>query len=95
MPAYVVMIREETSDPDEMARYREAAPRAREGHDVSPVAFYGAQDVLEGPDFEGAAILAFPDMNAARAWYHSPAYQRARRHRQAGSETRVFIIDGV
>ncbi|SFD51551.1 DUF1330 domain-containing protein [Roseivivax sediminis] len=95
MTAYVVMIREETSDPAEMALYREKAPLAREGHDVSAVAFYGAQDVLEGPEFEGAAILAFPDMDAARAWYDSPAYQVARQHRQAGSRTRVFLIDGV
>lgn len=95
MPAYVVMIREQTGDPAEMALYREKAPLARQGHELSPVAFYGAQDVLEGSDFEGAAILAFPDMDAARAWYNSPAYQAARQHRQAGSETRVFIIDGV
>ncbi|WP_118134438.1 DUF1330 domain-containing protein [Oceanicella sp. SM1341] len=95
MPAYVVMIREKTGDPAEMALYREKAPLARQGHELSPVAFYGAREVLEGPEFEGAAILAFPDMDAARAWYHSPAYQAARRHRLAGSETRVFMIDGV
>ena len=95
MPAFVVMIREETGDPAEMALYREKAPLARQGHDVSPAAFYGAQDVLEGPDFEGAAILSFPDMDAARAWYDSPAYQAARQHRLAGSKTRVFIVDGV
>ncbi|TQS69894.1 DUF1330 domain-containing protein [Rhodobacteraceae bacterium] len=95
MTAYVVMIREQTIDPQALERYRDTAPEARHGHDIAKLAFYGAQDVLEGPSFEGAAILAFPTMEAARAWYDSPAYQAALAHREAGSISRVFIIDGV
>ncbi len=95
MAAYVVFIREKTTDPDEIALYRQKAPLAREGHDLTPVAFYGALDVLEGPAFEGAAILRFPSVAAARAWYESPAYQEALAHREAGSEHRVFIVEGV
>lgn len=95
MSAYVVFTREETTDLDELAQYAEKAPKARPGHDLTPLAFYGDFEVLEGNPMEGAVILRFPDKAAARAWYDSPAYQDAMKHRQKGSKYRVFIIDGL
>ncbi|AUG53522.1 DUF1330 domain-containing protein [Thalassospira marina] len=95
MTAFVVLIREETTNPADLDQYREKAPLARDGHAITPVAFYGMQEVLEGPDFEGAAILRFPTMEEARARYHSPAYETARQYRQKGSISRVFIIEGI
>lgn len=40
-------------------------------------------------------IVEFPDMDAARAWYHSPAYQEARKSRFQGADYRVFITAGL
>ncbi|TMV69306.1 DUF1330 domain-containing protein, partial [Thioclava sp. BHET1] len=77
MTAYVVMIRKRTTDAAELALYRELAPLARQGHDIAPAAFYGPHEVFEGAPFEGAAILRFPTMEAARGWYDSPAYTAA------------------
>ncbi|WP_447555448.1 DUF1330 domain-containing protein [Vreelandella sp. EE22] len=95
MPAYVVLTRERTHDSEELARYAEKAKAARGGHDPQPLAFYGDFEVLEGSDMEGAVILRFPDMAAARAWYQSDAYQEARQHRFQGADYRVFIVDGI
>ncbi|RAI03571.1 DUF1330 domain-containing protein [Acuticoccus sediminis] len=95
MTAYVVITREVTTNPDELAVYRQKAPVAREGHALTPVAFYGALQVLEGSPIEGAVILSFPTVEEARAWYDSPAYQEALAHRQAGCESRAFIVEGV
>ncbi|MEL7965090.1 DUF1330 domain-containing protein [Vreelandella neptunia] len=95
MPAYVVLTREHTHDAQEMERYGEKAKAAREGHAPQPLAFYGDFEVLEGSAMEGAVILRFPDMAAARAWYQSPAYQEARKHRFQGADYRVFIVDGL
>ncbi len=95
MTAYAVIVRERTTDPDELTRYREKAPLARQAHAVTPIAFYGPHDVLEGPPLEGAAILQFPSMEAARAWYDSPEYQAALTHRLKGSVSRVFLIEGA
>lgn len=95
MSAYVVMIRERVGDPAEMAIYGQTAPLARPGHAITPLAFYGALDVLEGPSMEGVVIHRFPTMAQARAWYDSPAYQAARIHRQRGADYRVFIVEGV
>jgi uncharacterized protein (DUF1330 family) len=95
MSAYVVMMREQTTDQAEMDTYASQAPLAREGHAVTPLARYGALNILEGPAFEGCLIHRFPTMQEAEAWYHSPQYQQAVKHRHAGAKYRVFIVEGV
>ena len=39
--------------------------------------------------------LTVPDMDAAKAWYQSPAYQEAKVHRLAGATYRVLVTEGV
>jgi uncharacterized protein (DUF1330 family) len=95
MSVYFVMIREETIDAEALAQYGPKASAAAQGHPLKPLAVYGAMDHLEGNVFEGAVIIAFPDMAAARAWYDSPAYQAAVKHRHAGSRSKAFFIEGV
>ena len=95
MAAYVVLIRDRMKDPEEFALYAPAAREARGGHDITPLAFYGDFQVLEGPPAEGVVILKFPDTAAARAWYDSPAYQAALQHRLKGADYRVVIVEGV
>ncbi|MBZ9785576.1 DUF1330 domain-containing protein [Pseudomonas sp. REP124] len=94
MSAYVIFIRETTTDETQMQQYAQKAPAARTGHDITRVAFYGQLEVLEGPSAEGVAILRFPDMNAARAWYNSPAYEQAREHRFKGAQYRMLLVEG-
>ncbi|WP_448107322.1 DUF1330 domain-containing protein [Pseudomonas azerbaijanoccidentalis] len=94
MSAYVIFIREHTTDAEQMQQYAQKAPLARTGHDITRLAFYGQLEVLEGPPAEGVAILRFPDMAAARAWYDSPAYQEARQHRFNGAEYRMLLVEG-
>jgi uncharacterized protein (DUF1330 family) len=95
MSAYVVMMRERTTNPEEMDLYAMQAVSAREGHPITPLARYGALEVLEGPAFEGCLIHRFPTLKDAEAWYHSPKYQQAVQHRHRGAEYRVFIVAGI
>ncbi|MGC9544000.1 DUF1330 domain-containing protein [Streptomyces sp. UG1] len=95
MSAYVVMLRERVTDPAELALYASSARAARAGHEITPVVGYGEIDTLEGTAFDGVLIHRFPSAQDARAWYESPAYQAALPHRQAGSDYRVFIVEGV
>ena len=95
MTAYVVLVRERTTDPDALARYRERAPLAREKHPLTPIAFYGLHETLEGEDVEGVAILSFPTMATARAWYLSPEYQAALPYRKQGSVSRAILVAGT
>ncbi len=68
---------------------------AAEGHPLKPLALYGKFEVLEGPAIEGAVILEFPTVAAAKTYYNSPAYQDAVKHRFLGADYRVFIVEGL
>ncbi len=95
MVAYVVFTREKMRNPEEYERYREMARPAAEGHPLKPLALYGKYEVLEGPAIEGAVVLEFPTVEAAKAYYDSPAYQAAVKHRFLGADYRVFIVEGL
>ncbi len=95
MVAYMVFTRERMRSPVEYERYRQKARPAAEGHPLKPLALYGTHEVLEGPAIEGAVILEFPTIDAARAYYQSTAYQEAVQHRFLGADYRVFIVEGI
>jgi len=94
MTAFAVMIREKITNPEEFATYGQMAPAART-EDLKALAFYGAFEVLEGPPVEGVVLIQFPSLQAAKAWYESDAYQAALKHRLAGAEYRVVLVEGL
>jgi uncharacterized protein (DUF1330 family) len=95
MSAYVIFVRDRITDPEEFSQYEQRAGASAAGHPLTPLAFYGALDTLEGPPVDGAVVLEFPTVADARAWYESPLYQEARIHRLKGAEYRVFIVEGL
>lgn len=95
MSAYFVMIREKTTDATSLAEYGPRASLAAQHHPLKPLAIYGVLDQLEADAIEGAVIIEFPDMDAARTWYDSPAYQAAVKFRHAGSKSKASFIEGV
>jgi uncharacterized protein (DUF1330 family) len=95
MSAYVIMIRDRLTDAEAFATYGKMAKEARGSSPPKPLAFYGANEALEGPPADGVVILEFPDMAAAKAWYESPAYQAAKTYRLAGADYRVILVEGV
>ena len=95
MPAYIIFIREAVTDQSEMDSYAAKARIARGEHKIVPLAYYGDVETLEGPAVNGVVVLRFDDMAAARAWYHSPAYQAAKLHRLSGASYRVLLAEGV
>lgn len=95
MPAYVIVIREKTTDAESLKTYSGKAPGALAGHNVTPRAFYQHVEAVEGDQPEGVVILEFPTVIEAEAWYHSPAYQEAAAYRKAGSTSRVLIVQGL
>jgi uncharacterized protein (DUF1330 family) len=95
MSAFVVFLRESTSNEEELQIYSKLAFPTLSGRPAKPVAFYGDLTVLEGPQFEGAVILEFSSVEEAQSWYHSPEYQAAADHRKLGSTFRVFVVEGM
>lgn len=95
MTAYVVLTREKTHDKDALAAYAKSARGAAAGHPMKVLAAWGKHEALEGPALEGAVVLEFATMEAAKNWYESPAYRAAREHRFKGADFRVFIVEGL
>ncbi|WP_320202033.1 DUF1330 domain-containing protein (plasmid) [Agrobacterium sp. rho-13.3] len=95
MTAYAIFIRERSRNPSEMQSYAELAAPLLGTSGATVLAAYGSLDVLEGAAPEGAVMLSFPTTGDARAFYDSPEYQAAVRHRFLGADYRSFIIQGV
>jgi uncharacterized protein (DUF1330 family) len=55
----------------------------------------GEKEELEGAFSDDLIVVAFPDRQAARAWYASSAYQAILAKRRGSSQGDVFLIDGV
>ena len=95
MSAYVVFMREKTLDQSELGAYWERVGATMNGHPLKVLAAYGKHVTLEGPDVEGVVIAEFPSLEAAHAWYNSPAYQAAAQYRHRGAVYRGLIVDGI
>ncbi len=87
MAAYMIFTRESTAGSE--------ADATLEGHPATVLAHYGDFRMLEGDPIEGAVVIRFPSVAEAKAFYDSPAYQKAAIHRHAGAKYRAFIVEGV
>ncbi|HZE97955.1 MAG TPA: DUF1330 domain-containing protein [Planctomycetota bacterium] len=95
MSVYAIFVRERLRDPKVIEAYDAKAGPSLAGHPVKVLAAYGGQETLEGAPIQGAVILEFPTMQAAKAWYDGPAYRDARQLRFQGADYRVFFVQGV
>ena len=95
MKAYAIFTREKTLDPAELATYNQQVQATFAGHDLKVLASYGRFEDWEGKPTEGTVIAEFPSMQAAKAWYNSPAYREVREHRFKGAIYRVTLVEGV
>jgi uncharacterized protein (DUF1330 family) len=95
MSAYLVFTRERTIDARELEIYWSRIRATFAGHEVKLLASYGPHEDLEGPPTEGTVIAEFPSMEAAKAWYDSPAYREVREHRFRGAIYRGLLVAGL
>ena len=95
MSTYLIFTRDKTIDQRELDIYSKEAGATLVGHEAQVLAFYGPHEDLEGSITEGTVILQFPNKVAAKAWYESPAYKRAREHRFKGAKFRVTLVEGI
>lgn len=95
MTAYAVFIQERTRNAAELQKYTEMLRPLLSGSGGTVLAAHGPQDILEGAAPEGVVLVSFPSMETARAFYNSPEYQAAVKHRFLGADYRSFIIGGI
>ena len=83
------------TDPDPYAVYAKGATEAFRKHGARVLARGGAVDALEGEASPRNGVIEFESMEAARACYHSPEYQAARRHREGAGVAQIMLLEGV
>ncbi|TVV70948.1 DUF1330 domain-containing protein [Sphingomonas solaris] len=95
MTTYLVFTRIVTKDQSQMDEYARTVGPTFKGHAATPLAAYGAQEILEGEPHEGMVILSFPDKAAAIGWYDGPGYREVREHRFKGADYQVTMVEGL
>lgn len=62
---------------------------------LKPLVVYGATEAIEGKAWDGLVMVEFPTAEDAKAWYNSPSYQAAMKHRLKGADYRVMMVQGL
>ena len=95
MPAYVIADVEVT-DAAVYETYRQQVPASIAAHGGRYLARGGATEVLEGSwSPKRCVILEFPGMAEFRAWWDSPEYQRLRAIREASTNSKLIVTEGL
>lgn len=82
-------------DPAGYQAYRAAAAGPIAAHGGRFLALGGAQETVEGSMRPQTVIVEFPSPEAARACWHSPAYQETVALRAPHAEVDLSIIAGL
>jgi uncharacterized protein (DUF1330 family) len=94
MVAYVIG-EVEVTDPEGYEPYKPLAEASILAHGGVYRVRGGQTESLEGEAPRGrVVVLEFPDVDTARRWYRSAAYQAALPLRQAASNGRLFLVEG-
>jgi len=95
MPAYVI-VETDITDADRYEQYKSASPAAIAAGGGRFLVRGGDIAVLEG-DWHPSrlVLLEFEDLEAAKRWFESEAYQQARTLREGAAEMRMVAVQGV
>ena len=95
MTAYVI-VETDVTDPEQYEQYKAASPAAIAAGGGRFLVRGGALAVLEGdwgPPRLG--MLEYEDLEAAKRWYDSAAYQEVRKLRAGAASFRAVAVQGV
>ncbi len=95
MAAYII-VEADVHDPVAYEEYRKLSTEAVKSHGATFLVRGGARHVLEG-DWQPKRIvvLEFPDTESARAFYHSPEYEKARDARKHAAQLNIILVEGA
>ena len=95
MPAYII-VETDIHDPEQYERYKQASPGAVAAGGGRFIVRGGELAVLEG-DWQPTrlVVLEFEDLDAAKRFYDSPAYQEARALREGAANMKMVAVQGV
>ena len=86
----------EIVNPEGYKAYTTLVPATIEKYGGRFLARGGAAHVFEGDwPQRRRVIIEFPTVEAARKWYDSPEYEKPKAMRQANSNGRLILLEGV
>lgn len=86
----------EVADETAYEPYRLKVPQLIERHGGLYLVRGGAFEAIEGStDFSRLVVVEFPSVEAARAFYDDPDYQRIIRHRTDNARGTLLIAEGL
>ena len=95
MPAYLV-VEVEVLDAEKFEVYRQLVPPILEAFGGRYLVRGGALETLEGAwQPKRFIIVEFPSTEQAKTWWNSSEYAEAKALRQAATNTRMVLVEGV
>ena len=95
MPAYIIAQINVTNG-DKYQEYAKLAGPATLKHGGRFLVRGGAKTVLEGNvPFARIVVTEFPDVEAAKRFYHSVEYQAAREKRLGAADFNMIVVEGA
>lgn len=94
MPKGYIIARVSVDDTDSYAKYAKGAFEAMGIYGARILARGGRSEALEGEARQRNVILEFDSYDQAKAYFNSPEYQAARKHRQGGSTGEFVLVEG-
>jgi len=83
-------------DPERYKEYVKQSPATIAAHGGRFLARGGKSEILEGPASSNRiAILEFPTLERAKAWWNSEPYRLPKALRQSASEGSFVLVAGV
>ncbi len=95
MTAYAVGQLEAVSVGADIVAYLERIDATLEPFQGHFIIHGGWRHTLEGTSRGDLVVIAFPDLDSAKAWYASPAYQAILPLRTRNAISDVYLIEGV
>ena len=94
-PAYIIA-HVDVTDPVQYEEYKKYSSLAIQVHGAEVCVRGGKVEVLEG-DWAPArlVVLKFPNTAAAKSFYHSTEYVKARGARAQAAHMRMILVEGV
>ena len=96
MPKGYFILTEVIRDREGMNAYAQAAGPTLAESSASVLVVDAHPEILEGQwPVDQTVVLEFESVEAARAWYHSDAYQAAAKLRHAAADAHAIIASGL
>ena len=96
MTSAYIIANVEVTNPTQYEDYKKWSSEAMKAHGAEVCVRGGKVEVLEGDwQPQRIVILKFPNVEAAKKFYDSPEYGKARAARQGAAIMRMIVVEGI